>query len=567
MGFLKNGDLLVANIGASRIERFGAGAELPTCTGDLDCDGLPDDFEASGGLNPGSPGDGLADTDGDGLSNLEELALGTNPSRRDTDGDGWTDRDEVVAGFDPLDPADHRPQLLASGPAQTGPGLVQLSASIVSGAGCAIAWAQQSGPAAVELRGASGASPSYVARAAGTYVIEARAICGSAVSEPALVATEILPQAPLADAGGIRVVGVVAPATPLLLDAGASSDANADVLSFSWDQLLGTPVIGTTTGPLLPLEVAEAGYYVFAATALDPSGRHGVAEVPVLVVEGTASTAMVSTPLLAAAGEAVLLDASDSFVAAPEAVFRWSQVEGPGVALETSGGSIAQFVPPAPGRYGFEVWIDEGTHRSPPARADVYVTAPGGALPSAAIAAVAPAEVGQPLTLDGAGSSGGALAYAWRQVGGPAAGLTGAAAPIATVVPFEPGSHEFELVVRDGPVESLPARVRFDATKPGVTLPVAIATGPSVVARGRSVVLDATGSTGVGLRYAWTQIAGPWVALAGADGPTPSFDADVEGVYSFELVVESGGVRSAPAVVSVLATHPSALRFIRKEHR
>jgi hypothetical protein len=32
-----------------------------------------------------------ADTDGDGLSNAAELALGTNPSRADTDGDGVDD--------------------------------------------------------------------------------------------------------------------------------------------------------------------------------------------------------------------------------------------------------------------------------------------------------------------------------------------------------------------------------------------------------------------------------------------------------------------------------------------
>lgn len=47
------------------------------------------------------------DADGDGLSNLEECTLGTDPSDPDTDGDGWSDGDEVDAlGSDPLDPAD-----------------------------------------------------------------------------------------------------------------------------------------------------------------------------------------------------------------------------------------------------------------------------------------------------------------------------------------------------------------------------------------------------------------------------------------------------------------------------
>lgn len=54
----------------------------------------------------GSPGLPFAtDEDGDGLSNVQESALGTDASLPDTDGDGATDSAEVAAGTDPLDPA------------------------------------------------------------------------------------------------------------------------------------------------------------------------------------------------------------------------------------------------------------------------------------------------------------------------------------------------------------------------------------------------------------------------------------------------------------------------------
>ncbi|MFA6285846.1 MAG: chitobiase/beta-hexosaminidase C-terminal domain-containing protein [Opitutaceae bacterium] len=46
------------------------------------------------------------DSDSDGLSDFEELALGTDPLNSDTDGDGMLDGTEVHYGLNPLDPAD-----------------------------------------------------------------------------------------------------------------------------------------------------------------------------------------------------------------------------------------------------------------------------------------------------------------------------------------------------------------------------------------------------------------------------------------------------------------------------
>ena len=47
-----------------------------------------------------------ADPDGDGLTNAEECAAGTDPCVPDTDGDGVDDHDEVGQGSDPADPTD-----------------------------------------------------------------------------------------------------------------------------------------------------------------------------------------------------------------------------------------------------------------------------------------------------------------------------------------------------------------------------------------------------------------------------------------------------------------------------
>ena len=52
------------------------------------------------------PGGG-PDSDGDGLSDAEEEALGTDPNNPDTDGDGYEDGEEVDGNTDPNHAGDH----------------------------------------------------------------------------------------------------------------------------------------------------------------------------------------------------------------------------------------------------------------------------------------------------------------------------------------------------------------------------------------------------------------------------------------------------------------------------
>ncbi len=67
---------------------------------DFDLDGLPDSWEMAkfGHLDQGI----LGDPDGDGLTNLQEYQLGTNPNNRDTDNDGIPDGWELANGLNPL---------------------------------------------------------------------------------------------------------------------------------------------------------------------------------------------------------------------------------------------------------------------------------------------------------------------------------------------------------------------------------------------------------------------------------------------------------------------------------
>ncbi len=88
--------------------RIVEGANLAAFTSDpedLDDDDLPDEWERRYGLDSASFGlsGGGGDADGDGLSNSEEYALGTDPTNADSDGDGFTDGEEVFGlQTDPL---------------------------------------------------------------------------------------------------------------------------------------------------------------------------------------------------------------------------------------------------------------------------------------------------------------------------------------------------------------------------------------------------------------------------------------------------------------------------------
>lgn len=72
--------------------------EIDLSTVDSDGDGLTDDEELGYGTDPN-----LADTDGDGLSDADEINLyNSNPTLADTDLDGMSDGEEIAAGSNPL---------------------------------------------------------------------------------------------------------------------------------------------------------------------------------------------------------------------------------------------------------------------------------------------------------------------------------------------------------------------------------------------------------------------------------------------------------------------------------
>lgn len=91
---------LVLFLSAGVLTQYGCGSSEPVVEVpiDTDGDGVTDDQEILNGTDPMS-----ADSDGDGVSDSDELAAGTDPLSADSDGDGLSDGDEVnTYGTDPL---------------------------------------------------------------------------------------------------------------------------------------------------------------------------------------------------------------------------------------------------------------------------------------------------------------------------------------------------------------------------------------------------------------------------------------------------------------------------------
>jgi Bacterial TSP3 repeat len=547
-----NGDVLVANFDVGRLDRFGVGLPLPTCTVkgllDSDCDGMPDAWELAHRLNPFDPSDAWLDPDHDGLTNLQEYAYGTDPWNADTDGDGIPDGAEVLAGTNPLDPRDGVASMMASGPAaEVRPGEIHLSATVMGPGACTLSWKQVGGPLVV-LRAATSLTPSFIGRTAGVYTFEGWAQCGASSSAPSQVAVTILNVAPRAAADRMAVV---AAGDRLELSAAASSDANGDALGFNWE--VDQAPVGAAASIALRSAELGLGYHPFRAVVRDTAGLADAVEVPVMVVDNrlAAPTAIVDASVLT--GE-VGLPVQLSAAASVGPAIRWEQVSGPTVSLSDPAGAMPTFVPPVAGLYVFAAYAVDGLVWSAPARVEVYVADGGAALPRAAVASIAAAvPVNVAIVLDGSGSlagAGGVITHGWKQVAGPAAALVDEDRPQATAVAFVPGWYQFELTVSEAGVTSLPVRIGFEARVGGAPIPVARASAPAGAIAGELVRLDGRASSGA-RHFHWTQVAGPWVALK-ASQQAPTFVPVAEGTYRFELEVDDGTVRSRPASVSVL---------------
>jgi len=177
-------------------------------------------------------------------------------------------------------------------------------------------------------------------------------------------------------------------------------------------------------------------------------------------------------------------------------------------------------------------------------------------------------ETGSTVQLKGSGRAnfGGALTYLWSFSSIPdnsSATLSNPVTKKPTFIADVQGTYIVDLVVNNGNADSLVSQVTITvSTTPQNTAPVANAGPDRDVNTLTTVTLDGSASTDADLDslvFTWSIISAPQNSNALLLSPTdikPTFEADLDGVYSLQLIVNDGTEDSLEDTVTITASTP-----------
>lgn len=414
------------------------------------------------------------------------------------------------------------------------------------------------------------AKPTFVTDQAGSYVFSLRVNDGQLDSELAFVTiyTSAVNLPPVASAGNNQNVLT---GTTVTLDASTSSDANRDLLTYSWafvsKPLSSNARLSDTTSAKPTFQVDVGGSYV--ASLIVSDGKLSSTTAYTTVTAANANLAPTAKPggsQFVVTGAVVNLDGSTSSDPSRNPLtYSWATVSKPAGSNATLTNDTTpqpRFTADQSGLYVFSLIVNNGVLPSPVA----YVSV------NAAVTIQAPlASAGSNLnvtnfdviTLDGSRSfdaNNAPLSYQWNLVSRPATSTAaGLLFPLSVNPKFKPdvsGTYVLSLVVNNGRVSSAPAVITVTASS-GNLPPTANAGTDLEVSLGASVALDGIRSSdpnGDKLTYSWAlsyKPAASKTTLVGTNGSKTVFVADVVGVYVFSLIVNDGQLNSEPAYISV----------------
>jgi hypothetical protein len=454
-----------------------------------------------------------------------------------------------------------------------------ISSSDPEGQGLTYTWTQVSGPT-VTLSDASAGQPTFTVpqQLTNTSVrFELTVSDGVNTSSVDTVTININADndAPSANAGIDQVVNE---GDLVTLSGLASSDPEAQGLTYTWTQTSGPSVVLSNASSMQPTFTAPEGLVnttvEFELTVSDGSNTSSVDTVSINVqADNDAPTANAGTAQSVNEGDSVTLSASGS--SDPEGqglTYTWTQVSGPTVVLDDATACQPTFTAPeglANTTVQFELTVNDGSSSSSADTVSVVINAVDDA-PFANAGSNQIVNEGDIVALTASGSSdpeAQGLSYTWVQTGGPSVTLDDATAEQPTFVAPEGLANtdlQFQLTVSDGVNTSSADSVTITVNANN-DAPTANAGVPQNVREGELVTLAGDASSdaeGQGLSYTWTQTGGPTVLLSDANAANPTFTSPqglVNTDIEFQLTV-SDGTSDSVDTVTVAATNdaPSA---------
>ena len=366
---------------------------------------------------------------------------------------------------------------------------------------------------------------------------------------------------PVADAGPDQTVALN---ETVQLDASASSDADGDLLSFSWTFVsvpTGSAAALDDTSAVQPSFVADvAGSYISELTVNDGSLDSAPDTVTISSLNSR-PVANAGANQSVAVGDTVSLDGSGSSdVDGDSLSFQWSLLSVPTNSTATLDDPSAvqpSFVADEAGSYIVQLVVNDGSLDSDPASITISTI---NTKPVADAGPDQTAFVAAQVQLDGSNSSdvdGDGLTYQWTLLSRPMDSTTTLSDPTSVQPNFvldKSGTYIVQLIVNDGTEDSAPDTVTVSTQN---SKPVANAGADQTVFVSDTAQLNGSLSSDVDgdlLTYQWALLSRPDTSIAALDDPTavlPSFVADRAGTYVVQLIVNDGTQDSAPATVTI----------------
>ena len=390
--------------------------------------------------------------------------------------------------------------------------------------------------------------------------------CGGGTTT-ATATTNVAPTANPGASQNILVGAVVS------MDGSASKDPDGGTLTFKWT-LIGKPVgsAATLTNSSYPnpkFTADLAGNYVLSLVVNDGKKDSAVASVSVTATTANAApVANAGSNQNVTIGSTVTLDGTASSDANNDSLtYKWTLQSKPSnssAAMSSLTSAKPTFKAELAGTYVATLVVSDGKANSDVAVVSVLASV-ANSLPVAKAGATQNVVVGTSVTLDGTASTdanGDSLTYKWSLLYKPTgslASLTSASSSKPTFTADTVGTFVVSLIVNDGKADSAEVSSTTVIAEALNAAPVANAGPAQTVLIGATVTLTGAASTDANadkLTYKWvltTRPTGSTATLSSTSVVSPTFKADVAGVFVASLIVNDGKLDSAVSTVPISA--------------